>query len=65
MNIIIMLIGFSLIMALIFLGGFFWAVSTGQFDDPVTPSMRLLYDDISHEINTKQTDTEGSPDDGR
>lgn len=65
MNIIIMLIGFSLMMALIFLGGFFWAVKTGQFDDPITPSMRLLHDDISKELNLNKIHTEGSPDDGR
>jgi len=40
-----MLIGFSLLVALIFLGLFFWAVKTGQFDDQHTPSMRVLFDD--------------------
>jgi cbb3-type cytochrome oxidase maturation protein len=45
MEVIYMLIGFSLLVALIFLGLFFWAVKTGQFDDQHTPSMRVLFDD--------------------
>lgn len=44
MEVIYMLIGFSLMVALIFLGLFFWAVRSGQFDDQYTPSMRVLFD---------------------
>lgn len=44
MEVIYMLIGFSLLVALIFLGLFFWAVKSGQFDDQYTPSMRMLFD---------------------
>ena len=44
MGVIIFLILFSLIVALIFLGAFFWAVKSGQFDDPHTPSIRMLFD---------------------
>lgn len=44
MEVIYMLIGFSLLVALIFLGLFFWAVKSGQFDDQYTPSMRVLFD---------------------
>lgn len=44
MEVIYMLIGFSLLIALIFLGLFFWAVKSGQFDDQYTPSMRVLFD---------------------
>ncbi len=45
MGVIVLLIAFSLLVALTFLGAFFWAVKTGQFDDPETPSMRMLFDD--------------------
>lgn len=45
MEVIFMLIGFSLLVALIFLGLFFWAVRDGQYDDPYTPSIRILFDD--------------------
>jgi len=39
------LIGVSLIVALIFLAGFFWAVRSKQYDDDFTPSVRMLFDD--------------------
>jgi len=45
MNIFYLLIGASLIIALIFLGIFIWAVKNGQFDDDYTPSVRILFDD--------------------
>lgn len=44
MGVIIFLILFSLIVALAFLYAFFWAVKTGQFDDPQTPAIRMLFD---------------------
>jgi cbb3-type cytochrome oxidase maturation protein len=45
MGVIVLLIAFSLLVALTFLAAFFWAVKSGQFDDPQTPSMRMLFDD--------------------
>ena len=39
-----LLIGFSLAVALLFLGLFIWAVRNGQFDDSRTPPMRMLFD---------------------
>ena len=45
MNIIILLIGISLTIALIFLGVFFWAMESGQYDDSYTPSVRMLFED--------------------
>ena len=42
MNVIFILILVSLALALTFLGGFVWAVKTGQFEDTCTPSLRLL-----------------------
>jgi len=41
MNIFYLLIGVSLLAALIFLGAFIWAVRNGQFDDNETPSIRV------------------------
>ncbi|HPF51183.1 MAG TPA: cbb3-type cytochrome oxidase assembly protein CcoS [Draconibacterium sp.] len=49
MNIFYLLIGVSLLAALIFLGAFIWAVKTGQFDDSETPSIRILFDDDNTE----------------
>ena len=56
MGVIFFLIAFSLTVALIFLGAFFWAVKTGQFDDSYTPSVRILFDnEISHKKNKPLT----------
>lgn len=41
---IAILIAFSLILATGFLIAFYWAVKDGQYDDDVTPSVRILYD---------------------
>ncbi|WP_236970136.1 cbb3-type cytochrome oxidase assembly protein CcoS [Membranihabitans marinus] len=51
MQIIILLIAISLILAIGFLIGFFWAVRSGQYDDDYTPSIRMLFDD--EETNSK------------
>lgn len=45
MNILYLLIGVSLLAAIIFLVLFIWAVKTGQFEDSYTPSVRILFDD--------------------
>lgn len=49
MNILYFLVGCSLVMALIFLGAFFWALKNGQHDDVHTPAMRMLFDDEPEE----------------
>ncbi len=57
MNIIILLIGISIIVAIIFLAAFIWSMKSGQFDDTYTPSVRMLFDDEEDEnvaTNTKQ-----------
>jgi cbb3-type cytochrome oxidase maturation protein len=50
------LIAFSLIVALGFLVAFLWAVKTGQYDDDVSPSIRILYDNDNkpEQTNTNQ-----------
>ncbi|TCV07281.1 cbb3-type cytochrome oxidase maturation protein [Sphingobacterium alimentarium] len=50
MNIIFLLIGFSVLIALIFLGAFFWANKTKQYEDTYTPSVRILFDDEVKEV---------------
>lgn len=45
MTIIILLIGISLTIAVIFLLVFFWNMNDGQYDDTYTPSVRMLFDD--------------------
>ncbi|HML84077.1 MAG TPA: cbb3-type cytochrome oxidase assembly protein CcoS [Bacteroidales bacterium] len=51
MEIIFVLIGISLLVAIGFLGTFLWAVKTGQYDDDYTPAVRILFDD---EIDTEE-----------
>lgn len=45
MTIIFLLIGISLLVALVFLVAFLWAVRSGQYDDEYTPSVRMLFDE--------------------
>jgi cbb3-type cytochrome oxidase maturation protein len=45
MSIIYLLIGCSMLLALVFLGAFFWAQRSGQNDDLYTPSVRILLED--------------------
>jgi len=47
MSVIALLIIFSLVVAVGFLLAFIWAVKTGQYEDRYTPSVRILFDDVS------------------
>lgn len=51
MNIIFLLIGFSILLALLFLLAFFWASKSGQNDDLYTPAVRILFDDHPDHLN--------------
>ncbi len=55
MYVMFILMGFSLFVALIFLGAYIWSVRSGQFDDKYTPSVRILFDD---EKSTRKTEPE-------
>lgn len=45
----VVLIGVSILVALIFLVAFIISVKSGQFDDRYTPSVRILFDEIKKE----------------
>ena len=45
MGVIFLLIGVSIVIAIVFLLFFLWASKTGQFEDDYTPSVRILFDD--------------------
>ena len=45
MGIIYIMLVVSLLLALFFLFSFIWANNTGQYEDDVTPGIRILYDD--------------------
>lgn len=45
MSVIVILLGFSMLVAGGFLAAFLWAVRSGQYADRHTPSIRMLFDD--------------------
>ncbi|MBX7143091.1 MAG: cbb3-type cytochrome oxidase assembly protein CcoS [Oligoflexia bacterium] len=45
MEIIVVLLPASVILAALALGAYFWAARSGQFDDLETPPQRVLFDD--------------------
>lgn len=45
MTIIYLLIIVSLIVAICFLGAFLWAVRDGQYEDAVSPAIRVLFEE--------------------
>ena len=55
MSVIYLLLSLSILIALVFLAAFFYSVRSGQFDDPYTPSVRMLFDDeiVKEKIKTK------------
>lgn len=59
MSVIILLIIASLIVALLFLAGFIWAVKSGQYDDTYSPSVRILFED--KEEQEKANERSGNP----
>jgi cbb3-type cytochrome oxidase maturation protein len=58
MSVIVLLILVSLTIALVFLGGFIWAVRSGQYEDTYTPSIRMLTErDTGKESKTQTNQT--------
>jgi cbb3-type cytochrome oxidase maturation protein len=51
MEIMYVMIGLSLLMAIGFLVAFIWSIHTGQQDDLVTPSMRILLEEKEQKNN--------------
>jgi len=45
MQVILLLVMLSLLVAGGFLFAFFWAVRSGQYEDETTPAMRILFDE--------------------
>lgn len=50
MSIIILIAGFSILLAGGFLVAFLWSVKDGQYDDDYAPPNRILFDET---VNTK------------
>ena len=51
MSVILLLILASIVVAIVFLLAFRWAVKSGQYDDTYSPSVRMLFDD---KVRTKK-----------
>lgn len=60
MSVIIVLIGFSLLVAVIFLVAFLWSVKSGQYEDDYTPSVRILFDDEKPSKDGEPTNSDNS-----
>lgn len=57
MNIIYLLLGVSVTVAVVFFIIFIWSVRNGQYDDVYTPSVRMLFDDelVKEQKSTTKT----------
>jgi cbb3-type cytochrome oxidase maturation protein len=49
MEIMYLMIGLSLFMAIGFVVAFVWSIRSGQQEDLITPAMRILNEDEKHE----------------
>ncbi len=58
MSVILMLILASIVVAVIFLLAFRWAVKSGQYDDTYSPSVRMLFDDKVRKKKNLEKDEE-------
>ena len=58
MGAIYVLIGVSLVVALGFLLAFLWSVRDGQYDDDLSPSVRILMEDRSSNDPSTKTESE-------
>lgn len=54
MQIIVILIAISILLALIFLVSFLWATKSGQYEDTYGPAWRVLFDDSDESKNKKK-----------
>ena len=57
MSVIILLIIIGVVVASGFLAAFLWAVRSGQYDDTVSPSVRMLFDDKKDKKPKKKRQT--------
>ncbi|GJM62264.1 cbb3-type cytochrome oxidase assembly protein CcoS [Persicobacter diffluens] len=49
MSVIFILIFISILVAIIFLAAFFWSVKSGQYEDTVSPGVRILFEERKSE----------------
>jgi len=61
MSVIIILLIVSLSIATLFLVAFIWNVKNGQYDDEVSPAIRILFDDRKSAAPSIREEKEPSP----
>ncbi len=61
MSVIILLILASLAVGLGFVGAFVWSVRSGQYEDTLTPSLRVLLDDPPPQIHSQPAGSAAAP----
>lgn len=44
MSVMVILLGVSLFVGLLFLGAFIWSVKNGQYEDDYSPAHKILFD---------------------
>jgi cbb3-type cytochrome oxidase maturation protein len=54
MSVIILLLFASISVAALFLIAFIWSVKSGQYDDEVSPAVRILFDDKPKSVKGKE-----------
>jgi cbb3-type cytochrome oxidase maturation protein len=57
MSVIVLLLGFSMLLAAGFLVAFLWAVRSGQYKDRYTPSLRILFDNKQRDSHDSSSPT--------
>lgn len=61
MSVILVLIVFSVSLAIGFLAAFFWSVKNGQYDDTYGSSVRILFDDDKSGETQQENQHQPSP----
>jgi len=53
MSVLFVLVPLAILLVAVFVGFYVWSARTGQFDDLVTPAMRVLHDDPTRPMGTE------------
>jgi cbb3-type cytochrome oxidase maturation protein len=61
MSVVIILILASLTVGLVFVGAFVWSVRSGQYEDTLTPSLRVLADDATAQVHFQKAGGVAAP----
>ena len=61
MSVVIILMLASLAVGLVFLSAFVWSVRSGQYEDTLTPAMRVLLDDAATPAQSPPAGAHGAP----